>query len=82
MMADESVEAERAKWLRRRSRNCAASWMRWRRRYCVRWCHRPTDSRNSVMEIRGGTGGDEANIFAGDLYRMYCRYAETAGGWK
>lgn len=41
----------------------------------------PTDSRNSVMEIRGGAGGDEANIFAGDLFRMYSRYAETQG-WK
>jgi len=41
----------------------------------------PTDSRNSVMEIRGGAGGDEANIFAGDLYRMYVRYAE-AKGWR
>ena len=41
----------------------------------------PTDSRNSVMEIRGGAGGDEANIFAGDLYRMYTRYAE-AKGWR
>jgi len=40
-----------------------------------------TDSRNSVMEIRGGAGGDEANIFAGDLFRMYSRYAETKG-WK
>ncbi|MEM8867977.1 MAG: peptide chain release factor 1 [Verrucomicrobiota bacterium] len=41
----------------------------------------PTDSRNSVMEIRGGAGGDEANIFAGDLFRMYSRYAETKG-WR
>ena len=41
----------------------------------------PTDSRNSVMEIRGGAGGDEANIFAGDLFRMYSRYAETRG-WR
>lgn len=40
-----------------------------------------TDSRNSVMEIRGGAGGDEANIFAGDLYRMYLRYAEKRG-WR
>jgi len=40
-----------------------------------------TDSRNSVMEIRGGAGGDEANIFAGDLYRMYQRYAESKG-WR
>ncbi|MEM1222596.1 MAG: peptide chain release factor 1 [Verrucomicrobiota bacterium] len=40
-----------------------------------------TDSRNSVMEIRGGAGGDEANIFAGDLYRMYSRYAESKG-WR
>lgn len=41
----------------------------------------PTDSRNSVMEIRGGAGGDEANIFAGDLFRMYSRYAESKG-WR
>ena len=40
-----------------------------------------TDSRNSVIEIRGGAGGDEANIFAGDLYRMYTRYAEKRG-WR
>lgn len=40
-----------------------------------------TDSRNSVMEIRGGAGGDEANIFAGDLFRMYTRFAE-AKGWR
>lgn len=40
-----------------------------------------TDSRNTVMEIRAGTGGDEASLFAGDLYRMYCRYAESRG-WK
>lgn len=35
-----------------------------------------SDDRNIVMEIRGGAGGDEANIFAGDLFRMYSRYAE------
>ncbi|PXA05492.1 peptide chain release factor 1 [Coraliomargarita sinensis] len=40
-----------------------------------------TDSRNSVMEIRGGAGGDEANIFAGDLFRMYSKYAESRG-WR
>ena len=39
------------------------------------------DSRNSVIEIRGGAGGDEANIFAGDLFRMYSRYAESQG-WQ
>ncbi|MBQ8222668.1 MAG: peptide chain release factor 1 [Bacteroidales bacterium] len=41
----------------------------------------PTDDKNAVMEIRAGTGGDEASIFAGDLYRMYVRYCETKG-WK
>lgn len=41
----------------------------------------PTDSRNSVIEIRGSAGGDEANIFAGDLFRMYSRYAESCG-WR
>ncbi len=41
----------------------------------------PTDSRNTVVEIRAGTGGDEASLFAADLYRMYCRYADGRG-WK
>ncbi len=41
----------------------------------------PTDSRNTVMEIRAGTGGDEASLFAADLYRMYSRYADNCG-WK
>ncbi|PJB12109.1 MAG: peptide chain release factor 1 [Flavobacteriales bacterium CG_4_9_14_3_um_filter_40_17] len=56
----------------------------------------PEDSKNAMMEIRAGTGGDEASIFAGDLYRMYTKYCEskcwktqvmdlnegTAGGFK
>ena len=41
----------------------------------------PNDEKNVIMEIRGAAGGDEANIFAGDLFRMYTRYAE-AQGWK
>ena len=41
----------------------------------------PLDSRNAVMEIRAGTGGEEAAIFAGDLFRMYSRYAEAVG-WR
>jgi len=41
----------------------------------------PQDSKNAVLEIRANTGGDEASIFAGDLYRMYTRYCETRG-WK
>ena len=41
----------------------------------------PNDSKNIVLEIRGGAGGDEASIFAGDLYRMYQRFAERMG-WK
>lgn len=41
----------------------------------------PEDSKNAVMEIRGGTGGDEASIFAGDLFRMYTKYCESKG-WK
>ena len=41
----------------------------------------PFDDRNAVMEIRAGTGGDEAALFAGDLFRMYSRYAESVG-WK
>lgn len=41
----------------------------------------PADSRNTILEIRAGTGGEEAALFAGDLYRMYSRYAERQG-WK
>ncbi|ARI76061.1 peptide chain release factor 1 [Halobacillus mangrovi] len=41
----------------------------------------PNDDKNVIMEIRGAAGGDEASLFAGDLYRMYARYAEMQG-WK
>ncbi|MDR1506674.1 MAG: peptide chain release factor 1 [Treponema sp.] len=41
----------------------------------------PLDEKNIIMEIRAGTGGDEAALFAADLYRMYARFAETRG-WK
>ncbi|MAH59681.1 MAG: peptide chain release factor 1 [Flavobacteriaceae bacterium] len=41
----------------------------------------PEDAKNIVMELRAGTGGDEASIFAGDLYRMYTKYCESKG-WK
>ena len=41
----------------------------------------PNDSHNAIVEIRGAAGGDEGNIFAGDLYRMYSKYAESQG-WK
>ena len=41
----------------------------------------PNDGKNVIVEIRGAAGGDEANIFAGDLYRMYTKYAEKQG-WK
>jgi len=41
----------------------------------------PEDSKNAILEIRAGTGGDEASIFAGDLFRMYSRYCDFKG-WK
>ena len=41
----------------------------------------PQDGKNAILEIRGGTGGDEAAIFAGDLFRMYAKFCETKG-WK
>lgn len=41
----------------------------------------PNDEKNVIVEVRGAAGGDEANIFAGDLFRMYSKYAETQG-WK
>ncbi len=43
--------------------------------------HDPTEDRDAIVEIRAGTGGDEASLFAGDLYRMYQRYAESCG-WR
>ena len=39
----------------------------------------PEDAKNAIVEIRGGTGGDEAALFAGDLFRMYSKYCETKG---
>ena len=41
----------------------------------------PEDGKNAVVELRAGTGGDEASIFAGDLFRMYTKYCESKG-WK
>src|SRR3972149_2267021 len=41
----------------------------------------PKDDKNVIVEIRAGTGGDEAGLFAADLYRMYTRYAENRG-WE
>ena len=42
----------------------------------------PRDDKNVIMEIRGGAGGDEAALFAGDLFRMYMKYIEKQPGWK
>ena len=44
--------------------------------------HDPLDDRSAIVEIRAGTGGDEAALFAADLYRMYTRYIERRGGWR
>jgi len=41
----------------------------------------PNDQRNIILEVRAGTGGDEAALFAGDLFRMYCRFSDRQG-WK
>ena len=49
------------------------------RRQAARCCRRTSDDeRNAILEIRAGTGGDEAALFAGDLFRMYQRYADAA----
>ena len=42
----------------------------------------PRDDKNVIMEIRAGAGGDEAALFAGDLFRMYMKYIEKQPGWK
>ncbi len=44
--------------------------------------HDPLDARNAIVEIRAGTGGDEAALFAADLYRMYKRFIERHGRWR
>ena len=44
--------------------------------------HDPLDDRPAIVEVRAGTGGDEAALFAADLYRMYSRYIERHGGWR
>ncbi len=44
--------------------------------------HDPLDARNAIVEIRAGTGGDEAALFAADLYRMYKRFIERQGKWR
>lgn len=44
--------------------------------------HDPLDDRPAIVEVRAGTGGDEAALFAADLYRMYTRYIERHGGWR
>jgi len=44
--------------------------------------HDPMDDRNAIIEIRAGTGGDEAALFAADLYRMYTRFIERHAGWR
>ncbi len=44
--------------------------------------HDPLDDRSAIVEIRAGAGGDEAALFAADLYRMYTRYIERHGGWR
>jgi len=41
----------------------------------------PNDEKNAVLEIRAGTGGDEATLFAAEIFRMYTRYAESQG-WR
>ena len=43
--------------------------------------HDPLDDRNAIIEIRAGTGGDEAALFAADIYRVYTRFIERAG-WR
>ena len=59
-------------------RDARASGMERSRPSCRRRCCRkdPNDERNIFLEIRAGTGGDESALFAGDLFRMYTRYAE------
>ena len=69
-------------WRRRRNAPPQRAWRPWSRNWCKLLLPKdPHDDSNIFLEIRAGTGGDEAAIFAGDLLRMYSRYAEEQG-WK
>ena len=69
--ADEVVRRRRVEGRARRE------WKRWKTSCSARCCRRdPNDERNVFLEIRAGTGGDESALFAGDLFRMYARFAE------
>ena len=71
-----------AKWPARRWRNSnPPSTGSKRKSNCCSIPKDPQDEKNAIVEIRGGTGGDEAALFAGDLLRMYTKYAESKG-WK
>ena len=68
------------RWRRKKFPNWKNAWPIWSRNFRSRFCRRTKmKNRDAIIEIRAGTGGSEAAIFAADLYRMYHRYAETAG---
>ena len=72
----------RATRQRRHANACAAKSPRWKSGCRCCYCRKdPNDAANVFLEVRAGTGGDEAAIFAGDLFRMYTRFAE-AKGWR
>ena len=71
-----------ARWRRTRSCTCSRDWRRSKQELKIVLLPKdPNDDKNIVLEIRAGTGGDEATLFAAEIFRMYSRFAETRG-WK
>ena len=71
-----------APWPARKSRGWSRNWARIEEELKVLLLPKdPNDEKNVMLEIRAGTGGDEATLFAAEMFRMYSRFAE-AQGWK
>ena len=82
MLADAADDAEMAAMARDEAQRLTAEAERLENELKLLLIPRdPLDDRDAVVEVRAGTGGDEAALFAGDLFRMYQRYADGRG-WK
>ncbi len=81
-MASEPSDPEMKEWIREEMANLTERKSELEKRLQILLLPRdPNDEKNVIMEIRGAAGGEEAALFAADLYRMYTRYAESKG-WK
>ena len=70
------------KWLKKKSKNLRRFYKKTEEKLKILLLPKdPNDDKNVIFEIKGAAGGDEGNIFAGDLFRMYAKYAESKN-WK